>query len=88
MQKCSEETLEKIWSEYEAEQLHEVNAQLTEVLIDKFSRLLKEFDFVKDKVKLQNDRKSNELLKKGMENCRVYYTIQSSCWFDLWWRNG
>ena len=48
--------------EYEAEQLHEVNAQLAEVLISKFSAFLGKMQLVRDKYKLEGDLQQNELL--------------------------
>ena len=74
LQKASEETLQGILKEYEAEQLSEVNAQLTEVLIEKFSALLKEMDLVRDKVKLEQDLDGNDLVKRGVQKVVGYVT--------------
>ena len=74
LQKASEETLQGILKEYEAEQLSEVNAQLTEVLIEKFSALLKEMDLVRDKVKLEQDLDGNDLVKRGVQKIVGYVT--------------
>ena len=48
---CGEEALQKIWEEYEAEQLGEANEQLAQVLSSKFSALLGEMNLVKDRCK-------------------------------------
>ena len=36
LQQCNEEALQKVWEEYESEQLREVNEQLTQVLLANF----------------------------------------------------
>ena len=60
--------------EYEAEQLHEVNAQLAEVLISKLSAFLGEMQLIRDKYKLEGNLQQNELLKKDMQKNVGYVT--------------
>ena len=68
IQKASEETLEKIYNDYQRRQQDETNEQLAEVLIKKISELMGSLEVVKDNVSLENDLTSNELLKRDLKN--------------------
>lgn len=67
IQKASDETLEKIYNEYQRQELDAVNEQITNMLITKFSELMKSLEAVKDSVSLENDLAGNELFKRDVK---------------------
>ena len=71
---CSEEALKTIWDEYERKQLEDVNKKLTEVILEKFSHLMGELNFIRDKYKLSKDLQDNDLLKDDMKKIVGYVT--------------
>ena len=67
IQKASEETLKKIYNEYQRQELDEVNEQMASMLITKFSELMRSLEAVNDNVSLENDLASNELFKRDIK---------------------
>ena len=68
IRKASDEVLEKIYNEHQRNEFDEKNEQLAELLIKKFSKLMKSLEAVKDNISLENDLASNELLKRDLKS--------------------
>ena len=71
---ADDEEIERIYNEYEAQQLDEANEQLSEILISKFSNFMEKFELVVSKDDLENDLSKNELLKKDIKTIVGYIT--------------
>ena len=67
LQEATEETLQKIWREYEAQQLEETNAQLSLVLTTKFTEFMAAMELVKDQYRLENDLTKTTSCKKTLK---------------------
>ena len=74
IKKASEKTLESIYKEYERQQLDETNDQLADILITKFSELMKALEAVEDKEGMEKELCENKLLKKDLKRIVGYVT--------------
>ena len=74
IENATEETLKKIYDEYQRQELDEVNDKVTGVLITKISELMMKLDLVKDNVSLEDDLGKNELFKRDVKRMIGYLT--------------
>ena len=74
IQEATEETLERIATEYEMQQLDEANGQLTDILVKKFSEFMGKMELLKDSCKLEKDLSKNELLPRDVKQIVGYIT--------------
>ena len=74
LKEADDETIEKICAEYAAQQLDEVNEQLVDILIEKFSELLTKLEMVKKDCNLEDDLTKNKILKKDLKTIAGYVT--------------
>ena len=74
IENATEETLKKIYNEYQRQELDEVNDKVTGVLITKISELMMKLDLVKDNVSLEDDLGKNELFKRDVKRIVGYLT--------------
>ena len=74
IENATEETLKKIYEDYQSQELDEVNEKVTDVLITKMSELLMNLDLVKDNVSLEGDLGKNELFKRDVKRIIGYLT--------------
>ena len=74
IENATEETLKKIYEDYQSKELDEVNEKVTDVLITKFSELMVKLDLVKDNVSLEGDLGKNELFKRDVKRMIGYLT--------------
>ena len=74
IENATEETLKKIYEDYQSKELDEVNEKVTDVLITKISELLMNLDLVKDNVSLEDDLSKNELFKRDVKRIIGYLT--------------
>ena len=74
IENATEETLKKIYDEYQRQELDEVNDKVTGVLITKISELMMKLDLVKDNVSLEDDLGKNELFKRDVKRIIGYLT--------------
>ena len=74
IENATEETLKKIYDEYQSKELDEVNEKVTDVHITKFSELMVKLDLVKDNVSLEDDLGKNELFKRDVKRMIGYLT--------------
>ena len=74
IENATEETLKKIYDEYQRQELDEVNEKVTGVLITKISELMMKLDLVKDNVSLEDDLGKNELFKREVKMIVGYLT--------------
>ena len=74
IENATEETLKKIYKDYQSKKLDEVNEKVTDVLITKISELLMNLDLVKDNVSLEDDLSKNELFKRDVKRIIGYLT--------------
>ena len=74
IENATEETLKKIYEDYQSKELDEVNEKVTDVLITKLSELMANLDLVKDNVSLENDLSKNELFKRDVKRIIGYLT--------------
>ena len=74
IENATEETLKKIYDEYQWQELDEVNDKVTGVLITKISELMMKLDLVKDNVSLEDDLGKNELFKRDVKRIVGYLT--------------
>ena len=74
LQEADEETIEKICTEYAAQQLDEANGPLADILVSKFSELMEQLELVKSKCELEKDLTKNELLKRDIKKIVGYIT--------------
>ena len=74
IENATEETLKKIYDEYQRQELDEVNEKVTDVLITKISKLMANLDLVKDNVSLEDDLSKNELFKRDVKRIIGYLT--------------
>ena len=74
IENATEETLKKIYEDYQSKELDEVNEKVTDVLITKFSELMVKLDLVKDNVSLEDDLGKNELFKRDVKRMIGYLT--------------
>ena len=74
IENATEETLKKIYEDYQSKELDEVNEKVTDVLITKLSELMANLDLVKDNVSLEDDLGKNELFKRDVKRIIGYLT--------------
>ena len=74
IESATEETLKKIYDEYQRQELDEVNDKVTGVLITKISELMMKLDLVKDNLSLEDDLGKNELFKRDVKRIIGYLT--------------
>ena len=74
IENATEETLKKIYEDYQRQELDEVNEKVTSVLITKLSELMVNLDLVKDNVSLEDDLAKNELFKRDVKRIISYLT--------------
>ena len=74
IENATEETLKKIYEDYQSKELDEVNDKVTGVLITKLSELMMKLDLVKDNVSLEDDLGKNELFKRDVKRIIGYLT--------------
>ena len=74
IENATEETLKKIYEDYQSKGLDEVNEKVTDVLITKLSELMVNLDLVKDNVSLEDDLSKNELFKRDVKRIIGYLT--------------
>ena len=74
IENATEETLKKIYEDYQSKELDEVNEKVTDVLITKLSELMANLDLVKDNVSLEDDLSKNELFKRDVKRIIGYLT--------------
>ena len=68
LKEADDETIEKICLEYKMQQLDETNEQLSELLIGKFSDLLKKVELVDENCDINEKLIQNELFKNDLKN--------------------
>ena len=68
IQKANRDTLEKIKRRYDRKQLELTNELVTDMVISKYAEVLKQFKIVNDSVKLEQNLKENDLVKKDVKN--------------------
>ena len=74
IENATEETLKKIYEDYQSKELDEVNEKVTDVLITKLSELMANLDLVKNNVSLEDDLSKNELFKRDVKRIIGYLT--------------
>ena len=74
IENATDETLKKIYEDYQRQELDEVNEKVTGVLITKLSELMVNLDLVKDNVSLEGDLAKNELFKRDVKRIIGYLT--------------
>ena len=74
IENATDETLKKIYEDYQRQELDEVNEKVTGVLITKLSELMVNLDLVKDNVSLEDDVAKNELFKRDVKRIIGYLT--------------
>ena len=74
LKEADDETIEKICKEVEAMQFDEVNEQLVDMLLEKFSEMMSNLELVKSKCDLEKDLTKNKLLKKDLKTIAGYIT--------------
>ena len=74
IEKATDETLKKIYGEYQRQELDEVNEQVTGLIISKISELMDNLELVKDNKLLENDLTKNELFKRDVKKMIGYLT--------------
>ena len=74
IENATEETLKKIYEDYQSKELDEVNEKVTDVLVTKVSELLMNLDLVKDNVSLEDDLSKNGLFKRDVKRIIGYLT--------------
>ena len=74
IENATDETLRKIYEEYQRQEIDEVNEKVTDVLITKLSELMVNLDLVKDNVSLEDDLAKNELFKRDVKRIVGYLT--------------
>ena len=74
LQEADDETMEKICTEYAAQQLDEANGQLADILVAKLSELMEQLELVKSKCELEKDLTKNKLLKRDIKKIVGYIT--------------
>ena len=74
IENATEETLKKIYDDYQRQELDEVNGKVTGVLTTKISELMMKLDLVKDNVSLEDDLGKNELFKRDVKRIIGYLT--------------
>ena len=74
LKEADDETIEKICVEYAAQQLDQVNEQLVDILIEKFSGLLTNLEMVNDDCDLEGDLTKNKILKRDLKILTGYVT--------------
>ena len=67
IENATNETLKKIYDDYQRQELDEMNEQVTEVLINKLLELMDNLGWVKDNVSLEKDLSGNEPFKKTLK---------------------
>ena len=74
IEKATDETLKKIYEDYQRQELDEVNEKVTGMLITKLSELMVNLDLVKDNVSLEGDLAKKELFKRDVKRIIGYLT--------------
>ena len=69
-----DETLKKIYEDYQRRELDEVNENVMDMLITKLSELMVNLDLVKDNASLEEDLAKNELFKRDVKRIIGYLT--------------
>ena len=72
IENATNETLKKIYDDYQRQELDEVNEQVTYLIISKISELMDNLGWVKDNVSLEKDLSGNELFKKDVKKIIGY----------------
>ena len=67
IENATDETLKKIYDEYQRQELDEVNELVTGLIISKISELMNNLELVKDNDLLENDLAKNELFKRDVK---------------------
>ena len=67
IENATNETLKKIYDEYQRQELDEVNELVTGLIISKISELMNNLELVKDNDLLENDLAKNELFKRDVK---------------------
>ena len=75
IENATDETLKKIYEDYQRQELDEVNEKVTGVLITKLSELMVNLDLVKDNMSLEDDLAKNELFKRDVKRIIGYLTL-------------
>ena len=68
IQKANRNTIEKIKRRYDRKQLELTNEIITDMVISKYTEVLKHFKIVNNSVKLEQNLKGNDLVKKDVKN--------------------
>ena len=66
IKKASQKIIDKLYTEYEKKRLQKTNEFLTDLVISKFSDILKGFDAIEDPKELTKQLKSDDLLKRDV----------------------
>ena len=76
VEKASDETLEKIYKDYLAKQLHKTNEHVADTLIRQLSELMTHLELVDvdDKESLKKDLGGSDLFKRDVKNILSYVT--------------
>ena len=74
IENTTDETLKKIYEEYQRQELDEVNGQVTSPIISKISELMDNLELVKDNESLEKDLAKNELFKRDVKKIIGYLT--------------
>ena len=74
LKEADEETIEKIYKEYEAKQLDAANGQLADILVGKFSDLMKQTEMVEKNCDLKKELLTNELFRNDLKSFVGYVT--------------
>ena len=74
IEKATDETLKKIYDDYQRQELDEVNGQVTDLIISKLSELMENLELVKDNESLEKDLSKNELFKRDVKKIIEYLT--------------
>ena len=74
LKEADEETIGKIYKEYGAKQLDAANKQLADILVGKFSDLMRQTEMVSNDCDLKKELLRNGLFKNDLKNFVCYVT--------------
>ena len=74
LKEADDVTIEKIYKEYEAKQLDAANGQLADILVGKFSDLMRQTEMVEKNCDLKKELLKNELFKNDLKSFVGYVT--------------
>ena len=74
LKEADEETIEKIYKEYAAQQLDAANGQLADILVGKFSDLMRQTEMVEKNCDLKKELLKNELFRNNLKSFVGYVT--------------